>query len=135
MRRHLLVLVLTFASLVFGVIVAGTADAAPSRTYVVSRTFGPYNSAAKPGDPGAVPDNGEARNVSCNAGDSGLSGSAKVVRRTTHGTTRSDVITLDVVGWYWNSEVDLLQYGAFVGATGKPGWNSVTITVTCRHRT
>lgn len=131
MRRSLL-LVLSIVSLAFGLVV-GTAEAAPSNTYVVTRSFGPYNGAAKPGDPGSVPVNGEAKRVSCNAGDTGLSGSATIVRKTSHGTTRTDVITLDVIGWFWNSEVDLLQYGAFVGATGKPGWNSVTITATCRR--
>lgn len=131
--RRLLVIVLSFASLALSLVVVGTADAAPSKSYVVTRTFGPYNSAAKPGDAGAVPDNGEAKRVSCNAGDTGLSGSVRIVRKTSHGTTKSDVLTVDVIGWFWNAEVDLLQYGAFIGATGKPGWNSVTITATCRR--
>ena len=134
MRRSLL-LVLSIVSLALGLVAVGTADAAPSKTYVVSRTFGPYNGALKEGDPGSVPSNGEARNVSCRSGDTGLSGSATVSRKTSHGTAKNTVITLNTIGWYWNTEVDLLQYGSFVGTTGKPGWNSVVITVTCRSRT
>ena len=132
MRRSLL-LVLSIVSLALGLGGVGTADAAPSKTYVVTRTFGPYDGAAKPGQPGAVPRNGEARVVSCNAGDTGLSGSATVSRKTSHGTAKNTVITLNTIGFFWNKEVDLLQYGSFVDTTGKAGWNSVTITATC-HR-
>lgn len=131
--RRLVLLVPVLAVLLGVLALAGTADAAASNTYTVTRTFGPYNGAAKDGDPGAVPSNGEARNVSCNPGDSGLSGSATVSRKTSHGTAKNTVITLDTIGWYWNTEVDLLQYGSFVGTTGKAGWNSVTITATCRR--
>ena len=39
--------------------IAPAASGAPSNTYTVSRTVGPYNGAAKLGEPGSVPD-GEA---------------------------------------------------------------------------
>ena len=133
MQRRIALLLSVLITLLGGLTIAGTADAAAANTYTVTRTFGPYNGAAKEGDPGSVPVNGEARNVSCNAGDTGLAGSATVNRKTSHGTAPGVVITLNTIGWYWNSEVDLLQYGSFVGTTGRPGWNSVTITATC-HR-
>ena len=100
MRRPAL-LVSVLAVLVSGVALAGTASAAPptptppapaaspapaaplartaaqSKTYVVTRTFGPYNGAATPDQPGTIPTNGEGRVVYCTPGDSILSGSAK----------------------------------------------------------
>jgi hypothetical protein len=43
------------------------------------------------------------------------------------------VLTLDVVGAFWDPEVDSFKWGAFINATGRKGWNSVTLTVTCRR--
>jgi len=99
----------------------------------VTRTVGPYNGAAKLNEPGSVPD-GEAKTVSCGSGESILSGSAKIKRKTSHGKTSRDVLTLDVLGAFWDPEVDTLKWGAFINATGHKGWNSVTLTVTCRRR-
>jgi hypothetical protein len=98
----------------------------------VTKTFGPYNGAAKLGRPGSVPD-GEGIRVSCGARESILTGSAKINRKTTYGTTSKDVLTLDVVGAYWDTENDSLNWGTFVNATGSKGWNSVTLTATCRR--
>ena len=109
------------------------AAAAPSKTYTVAQTFGPYNGAATADQPGTIPTNGEGRVVYCTPGDSILSGSATVNRKTSHGTAKSTVITVDVVGAFWDTEDDMLKYGAFVGTTGKPGWNSVTLSITCRR--
>jgi hypothetical protein len=39
-----------------GLTLVGTATAAPSKTYTVTRTVGPYSGAAKLGEPGSVPD-------------------------------------------------------------------------------
>ena len=132
MRRPVL-LFLPLMSLALGLIATGTADAAPSKTYVVSDTFGPYNGAAREGQPGSVPSNGEARVVFCAPGESILSGSTTINRKTSHGTAKRTVITVDVLGAFWDTEDDSLKYGAFVGTTGKPGWNSVTLTITCRR--
>lgn len=135
MRRHLAVFLSLVVALLGGLAFAGTANAAAANTYIATRTFGPHNGDVKEGDPGSVPVNVETLRVSSNADDTGLSGSATVNRKTSHGTARNTVITLDMIGWFWNSEVDLLQYGSFVGTTGKPGWNNVTITATCRRHT
>jgi hypothetical protein len=100
----------------------------PPKTYTVTRTVGPFS-----GTDTSLGDR-EALSVWCTgATDSILSESAKIVRKTSHGTASRDVVTLDVLGAYWDSEVDLLKWGTFIGATGKSGWNSVTLTITC-HR-
>jgi hypothetical protein len=89
--RRLIVLVVAPVSLL-GLTLVGTADAATSKTYTVTRTVGPYNGEATwmNGKPGQVPD-GEGVTVMCkNAaanGDSIVSGSAKINRKTSHGTT------------------------------------------------
>jgi hypothetical protein len=83
--------------------------------------------------PGCCGRRREAKTVSFNPGDSILSGSATVTRKTTHGTAKNIVLTLDVVGAFWDTEVDALKYGAFVGTNGKAGWNSVVLTVSCRR--
>jgi hypothetical protein len=135
--RRLILLALALIALL-GLAIVGTATAAtskttaPSKTYTVTKTFGPYNGAAKIGEPGSVPD-GEGIRVSCGARESILTGSAKIIRKTTHGTTSKDVLTLDVVGAYWDTENDSLNWGTFVNATGSKGWNSVTLTATCRR--
>jgi hypothetical protein len=45
-------------------------------------------------------------------------------------------MTLDVIGAFYDTDRSdvSLGWGAFANATGKPGWNSVTITVTCRRQ-
>jgi hypothetical protein len=50
-----------------------------------------------------------------------------------HHSYVSDVLTLDPVGAFWDTEVDMLKWGTFVNATGRKGWNSVTVTVACRR--
>jgi hypothetical protein len=55
------------------------------------------------------------------------------LRHPSHGTAKSAVVTVDVLGAFWDTENDMLKYGAFVGTTGKPGWNSVTRTITFRR--
>ena len=130
MRRLILLLVALVALLG---LTLGTATAATSNTYTVTRTVGPYNGAAKLGELGSVPD-GEAKTVACSPGESIIAGSAKINRKTSHGKTSRDVLTLDVIGAFWDPEVDLLKWGAFINATGRKGWNSVTLTVTCRRR-
>jgi hypothetical protein len=129
--RRLILLVMALVAL-FGLTLVGTATAAPSKTYTVTRTVGPYNGAAKLGEPGSVPD-GEGKTVSCSPGDSIVAGSAKINRKTSYGTTSRDVLTLDVIGVFWDTEVDSLKWGTFIDATGRKGWNGVTLTVTCRR--
>jgi hypothetical protein len=129
--RRLTLLVMALVALL-GLTLVGTADAATSKTHTVTRTVGPYNGAAELNEPGSVPD-GEAKTVSCGAGESIISGSAKIKRKTSHGTTSRDVLTLDVIGAFWDPEVDTLKWGAFIEATGRKGWNSVTLKVTCRR--
>ena len=115
--RRLLVLGLALVALL-GLVITGVATAA---------------STSKIGEPGSVPD-GEGVTVACNnPRESIVSGSAKINRKTSHGTTSKDVLTLDPVGAFWDTEVDMLKWGTFVNATGRKGWNSVTLTITCRH--
>lgn len=136
MRRLLLAILLALLGVVA---FAVPADAAPNgKIYTVSRTVGPYNGEANWHNdlPGQPPD-GEAVVVECkhpgaNA-DYALRGKATINHKTSHGTTRRDVISLDVIGFFWNTEVDHLQYGTFVETNGRKGWNSVTLTITCRH--
>lgn len=133
--RRLIAPVVALAALLGLTLVSAATAAtvkAPSKTYTVTRTVGPYNGAAKIGDVGSVPD-GEGVTVACGPRESILAGSAKINRRTTHGTTSSDVLTVDPVGAFWDTEDDSLQWGTFVNATGRKGWNSVTLTVTCRR--
>jgi hypothetical protein len=120
--RRLILLVVALVGLL-GLTLVGTATAAPSNTYTVTRTVGPYNGAAKIGEPGSVPD-GRGVTVACAPRESILKGTAKINRKTSYGTTSRDVLTLDPVGAFW---------GTFVNATGRKGWNSVTLTVTCRR--
>jgi hypothetical protein len=53
--RRLSLLVVALVALC-GLTLVGTAAAASSKTYTVTRTVGPYNGAAKLGEPGSVPD-------------------------------------------------------------------------------
>jgi hypothetical protein len=45
-------------------------------------------------------------------------------------------LTLDVIGTFYDTDRSdfSLGWGAFANPTGKSGWNSVTITVTCRRQ-
>lgn len=54
--RRLALLLPVLAVLLGGSVFAGIASGAPSKNYTVTRTFGPYNSAAALGQPGSVPD-------------------------------------------------------------------------------
>ena len=98
----------------------------------VTRTFDPHDGAAAIGQPGSVPD-GRAIAVYCANRESMINGAAKINRKTSYGTTKSDVLTLDVIGVFYDTDrSDIsLGWGAFANATGKKGWSSVTITVTC----
>jgi hypothetical protein len=109
---------------------SGTADAATAKTYTVTRTVGPFNGAAKIGENGSVPD-GEAVFVNCRADDTALKGSATIKRRTSYGTSAT-VLRIGKKGVTFDSDRGYSQFYAFVEATGKKGWNSVTLTVTCR---
>lgn len=136
--RRLKLLVLALVALL-GLTLVGSATAATttstktaSKTYTVTRTVGPFNGAAKIGELGSVPD-GEGVTVACAPRESILSGSAKINRKTSHGTASSNVLTLDVIGAFWDTEDDSLKWGTFVNANGRKGWNSVTLTVTCRR--
>ena len=128
--RRLIVFVVPLVALL-GLTLTGTADAASSRTYTVTRTTGPYNGAAKPGDVGAV-DDGEADRVNCRADDVALRGYATINRHTSHGTARR-VLRIGKHGVAFNEESGYWMFYAFVLETGKKGWNSVTLTVTCRR--
>ena len=133
--RFLLSLAVILGLTSSALVTAPMADAAtPLKNYTVTRTFGPYNGEATwmNGLPGQVPD-GEARVVYCQPGESIVRGSATINRRTSHGVTPREVLTLDVLGAFWNTEVDMLQWGAFINATGRKGWNSVTFTIVCRR--
>jgi hypothetical protein len=128
---HRLVLFVLPLVALLGLSLPGTADAAAAKTYTVTRTVGPYKGAAKIGENGSVPD-GEALFVNCRAGDTALKGSATINRKTTHGTAKSTVLRIGKTGVAFDSDRGYSQYYAFVTATGKEGWNSVTLKVTCR---
>lgn len=128
--RRLIFLVVPLVALL-GLTLTGTASAATPRTYTVTRTVGPYNGAAEPGDAGAVPE-GEAPLVNCRADDVALRGSASVNRRTSHGRA-ARVLSIAKHGVAFNEETGYWMFYAFVDASGRKGWNSVTLTVTCRR--
>jgi hypothetical protein len=132
--RRLTLLVLTCASLASTVGLAGVADAAPSRTYTVTRTVGPYSGTAPDGNAGHPQNNGEADVVLCHRGDTAVRGHARINHRTSHGTTRSDVLRLDRSGVTYDSESGYNVFYQFISPNGRKGWNSVTLTVTCRRR-
>lgn len=96
---------------------------------------GPYNGAATIGQPGSVPD-GKALAVYCADRESVISGTAKIERKTSYGTAKSKILTLDVIGTFYDTDRSdySLGWGAFANPTGKSGWNSVMITVSCRRR-
>lgn len=131
--RRLVLLALTCASVASTVAFAGVADAAPSRTYVVTRTVGPYSGTAEEGDPGFPQTNGEADRVLCHLGDTAVSGSAKIVRKTSHGTASSDVLRLGKHGVTYDSESGYQVFYQFITPKGRKGWNNVKLTVTCRR--
>ena len=110
---------------------AGTADAATAKTYSLTRTAGPFNGAAGIGENGSVPD-GEALTISCRPGDTALKGSATINRKTSHGTAAKKVLGIGKHGVAFDAESGNSQFYAFVTASGKKGWNSVTLKVTCR---
>jgi hypothetical protein len=131
--RRLIVLVVPLVTLL-GLTLTGTAEAAPYRSYyTVTRTVGPYNGAAKLGDRGSVPD-GEAPRVNCRADDVAVRGSATINRRTSHGFARR-VLRVGKHDVAFNEESGYWMFYAFLIPSGQKGWNSVTLTVTCRrHR-
>jgi hypothetical protein len=135
--RRLALLLLPLTALL-ALVFAGTADAATgqltaakAKTYTVTRTVGPYNGAAKWYEPGAVPD-GEAVVVNCTPGDTAVSGTATINKKTSHGKS-AKVLRIGRTGVGLSEEGGYSQYYAFVLATGKKGWNSVTLTATCRR--
>ena len=132
--RRLVLLALTCASLASTVAFAGVADAAPSKTYVVTRIVGPYSGTAPEGERGYPQSNGEADVVLCRLGDTAVSGSAKIIRKTSHGTARRDVLRLGKHGVTYDSESGYQVYYQFVTQNGRKGWNSVKLTVTCRGK-
>ena len=97
----------------------------------MTRTVGPFNGAAKIGENGSVPD-GEAVFVNCRSGDTAVKGAATINRRTSHGTSAT-VLRFGQKGVAFDSDRGYSQFYAFVTATGKKGWNSVTLKVTCRY--
>ena len=131
--RRLSLLALTCASLASTVGFAGVADAAPFRTYTVTRTVGPYSGTAPDGDAGHPQNNGEADRVDCRKGDTAVSGHATINHRTSHGTTRYDVLRLDRSGVTYDSDAGYSIFYQFISPNGRRGWNSVTLTATCRR--
>lgn len=133
MLRRLLPVPLAAAA-ALGLAGAGTAEAAAPTyvryPYTMTRTVGPFDGTAKPGDPGGLPD-GEALTVHCwQTGDKAIRGTVKIDR---NGARR--VLHIGRRGTFFDSEVDLDGYYAYATATGRRGQNTVTLTVTCRpHR-
>lgn len=128
---HRLVLFVLPLIALLGLSVTGTADAATAKTHTVTRTAGPFNGAAKIGQNGSVPD-GEALTVHCGEGETAVKGSATIKRTTSHGTSAT-VLRIGNHGVAFDSESGSSEFYAFVSATGKKGWNSVKLSVTCRY--
>ena len=151
-RRRLVGLVASLAA-TSGVVAAvslptftGTAEAVAT-IYTVSRTLGPYNGALPIGAtvpcglgctttaPGAIDADDEAPTVMCNGErDALLGGTATINRKTSYGTTERDVVNLDRLGAFWDSEVDRIKWGTWIRPNGRPGWNTVTLAATCLIR-
>ena len=129
---HRLVLIVLPLIALLGLSLTGTADAATATTYTVTRTVGPFNGAARIGQNGSVPD-GAAVVVNCRPDDTALKGSATINRRTSHGTAAT-VLRLGKHGVAFDPDSGYSQFYAFVSATGKKGWNSVTLKVSCARR-
>jgi|tagenome__1003787_1003787.scaffolds.fasta_scaffold20423181_3 hypothetical protein len=130
--RRLILLVMPLVALL-GLTLTGTAEAAPNRAYyTVTRTVGPYSGTAALGAPGSVPD-GEAPRVNCRDGrDVAVRGYATINRRTSHGYSRR-VLRVGRHDVAFNEESGYWMFYAFVSPTGRKGWNSVTLHVTCRR--
>jgi hypothetical protein len=131
--RRLLLFVPTLV-VPLALLLGGTADAATSRTYTVTRTVGPYNGTAKDGEAGFPQSNGEADVVLCRKGDKAVKGSATIKRRTSHGTASRTVLRIGKTGVTYDSDAGYDVFYAFLTPTGQKGWNSVKLTVTCRRR-
>jgi hypothetical protein len=65
-----------------------------------------------------------------------IGGTAKISRKTSYGTARSDVLTPELIDAFYDTERSDVSLGSgrVCRRTGKSGWNSVTITMTCRRR-
>lgn len=138
MRRFLVVFAMVSASMFALVPAAEAHEARDTRhrtsfnTYIVQRIVGPFSGTAKDGDPGFPESEGEADRVNCRGNDSIVSGKATILRRTVHhGLSRNIVIKLDVIGAFWDSDVDALRWGTFIAPNGKKGWNSVRLSILC----
>ena len=69
----------------------GTATAATPSKYTTTRNLGPYNGGRRtPRDLAISGRIAEAKTVSCNPGNTILSGSAKINRKTSYGTARAE---------------------------------------------
>jgi hypothetical protein len=55
-----------------------------------------------------------------------IGGTAKIGRKTSYGTARSDVLTLDVIGAFYDTDRSgySLGWGAYANPIEKSGWNS-----------
>ena len=125
-------------ALLVGSTTTATAATKPlPKTYTVTQTFGPFNGQANESNnlPGGVHTNGEGYRVQCaDQHDAIVSGSATINRKTTHGTASSDVVNLDVLGAYIETDAaNILEWGGFIATNGRKGWNTVTFKITC-HR-
>ena len=115
---------------------APDADAAPqrdarsARTYTVIRTFGPLNGEAtwQNNLPGQLPD-GEALWVACDPFDRITGHSLRVDRLGGRQVIR---ITSRGVEFSRYEPDDRWMFYAWPAATGKPGWNKVTLTAACK---
>ena len=131
MRRTITAAVVGLAATGSVIAIASSAHASTDlgggyRSYVLSTVIGPISGQ------GDLLDE-EARVIFCNSpSDSILAMSTTTSLKTSHGTARAPVLTVTPVGVFWNPENDHLDYGAFVARNGKPGWETVTLSITCR---
>lgn len=128
----------------------GVAEATATQ-YNVTTTLGPFNgvlpvgatvpcSPARSGcvqsAPGSIPEDQEARSVTChNSHDALLTGSAVIDLKTSHGTAKAATVDLDRIGAFYDPDAQIgIGWGTFVRPNGKVGWSSVTISITCLVR-
>jgi hypothetical protein len=110
---------------------ATTADATPrAKTYTVTRTSGPFNGQATWQNdlPGQLPD-GEALWAACDTNDAIRGHSLSIDRMGGR-----QVLHLDRKGVEFSryEPDDAWMFYAWFSVTGRPGWNKVRITVSCR---
>lgn len=130
MRRLLIPLILALGLTGAAAAPAVAAPTPKPTTYTVTRTFGPYNGEAHWSNdlPGQLPD-GEALWVACDPFDAMRSKRMTVTR-----VSGKKALRLDSKGVEFSTYEpdDRWMFYAWFSPTGRPGWDSVTMSITCK---